>query len=112
MIKIDRALSHEYGSWEEREAQHCRLVNMLHDELIFEVRQDIIDRVAVIVRDCMVKAVELTVPLEVKIKTGTSWGSLQPWKPREPEGPESRTNEEGEAMDLAPPDPDPRAASR
>ena len=52
----------------------------IHDELIFEVRQDYISEVAKYIRHCMENAVELNVPLQVKIHVGKCFGSLMPFK--------------------------------
>lgn len=48
----------------------------VHDELVFEVRHRDVDRVAAIVQDCMEHAVVLNVPLQVKLSSGATWGSL------------------------------------
>lgn len=50
----------------------------VHDELVFEVRQRDVAAVAALVRECMEGAVQLAVPLRVKLSTGPSWGSLVP----------------------------------
>lgn len=54
-----------------------RLVLQVHDELIYEVREEHFEEVAVIVRDCMEQAVSLCIPLKVKISKGRSWGELE-----------------------------------
>eukprot|EP01041_Mallomonas_annulata_P000427 gene427-765_t len=54
-----------------------RLILQIHDELLFEVPDDRVHQVADIVRECMEGAVELNVPLLVKIKVGTRWGHLR-----------------------------------
>lgn len=56
----------------------------VHDELVFEVRLRDVHRVAAIVRECMEHAVVLNVPLQVKLSTGSSWGSLSPLLPPTP----------------------------
>ena len=54
-----------------------RLVLQLHDELIYEVRRSDVPRVAGIVKECMEGALQLRVPLEVKIKVGERWGKME-----------------------------------
>lgn len=54
-----------------------RLVLQVHDELIYELREEHFDEVAEIVRDCMEQAVSLCIPLKVKISKGRSWGELK-----------------------------------
>ncbi len=53
----------------------ARLVLQVHDELIFEVRHEQLDRFVAILRDSMENVVSLSVPMPVKISTGRSWGS-------------------------------------
>lgn len=36
-------------------------------------------KVAAIVKECMENAVQLLVPLQVKLSTGSDWGNLQPY---------------------------------
>jgi len=55
----------------------CRLVNCVHDELIYEVRHDAVDHVAKIVQDCMTGVVPgLRVPLVVRLKVGPNWAEM------------------------------------
>ncbi len=55
-----------------REDQACMLMQV-HDELVFEVREDCIDVVRDGVRQRMAAAAELAVPLEVDIGVGDNW---------------------------------------
>lgn len=57
-----------------------RFLLQVHDELLFEVREDCVKTVTQIVRSCMEEAVQLRVPLKVKVKVGKNWGSLQELK--------------------------------
>ena len=50
----------------------------IHDELIFEVATAQRYDVASAVRDCMERAMELTVPLEVTVKAGRDWYAVEP----------------------------------
>ncbi|KAI7838157.1 hypothetical protein COHA_008005 [Chlorella ohadii] len=60
-------------------SEDAQLVNMVHDELLVEVRADRLQRVAALVLDAMEGAApELTVPLRVQLRAGPSWGELQP----------------------------------
>ena len=55
-----------------------RFLLQIHDELLYEVREDCVERVAAIVKSCMENAVKLTVPLQVKVEVGVSWGEMHP----------------------------------
>ena len=55
-------------------------VNMLlqiHDELIFEIKEEIIDEVSVKLQDIMKNIHTLNVPLEVSVSIGNNWGELK-----------------------------------
>jgi DNA polymerase-1 len=60
-------------SWLEREDAPARLIMQVHDELVLEVRVDAIDEVETAIRERMVSAGELKVPLKVDIGTGANW---------------------------------------
>ena len=51
----------------------------MHDELLFEVRSDVLEQACVLIKHCMEDAVQLSVPFPVKLKTGPSWGELEPY---------------------------------
>jgi DNA polymerase-1 len=76
MQKVDTALQ-SAGIKEE-----ARLLLQVHDELIFEVKEDkkLVEQVASIVAKAMSEAHDGTrgddVPLLVDVKVGTRWGSL------------------------------------
>jgi DNA polymerase theta len=54
----------------------CRLVLQVHDELVYEVKEELIQPAVELVRRCMEGAVRLRVPLRVKVHVGRSWGAL------------------------------------
>ncbi|MDY6978896.1 MAG: DNA polymerase I [Pseudomonadota bacterium] len=49
------------------------MIMQVHDELVFEVRDDALDEATRVIRDNMVKAAELSVPLEVDVGIGDNW---------------------------------------
>ena len=69
MVKIDRALRDS--------GLEATMLLQIHDELIFEVRRSQLHAVAHAVRTEMERAVELSVPLEVTIKTGSNWYDVE-----------------------------------
>ena len=54
------------------------VVLQLHDELILEVAEEDLNRVAGIVKKEMENAMKLSVVLPVKLKAGPSWGAMNP----------------------------------
>jgi DNA polymerase I len=65
MIRVDE--------WCRREGAPARLIMQVHDELVLEVREDAVPQVSAMVRDHMVNAASLSVPLRVDIGTGANW---------------------------------------
>src|SRR5688500_9774644 len=51
----------------------ARLIMQVHDELVLEVRADRVDEVAALVRERMMAAASLRVPLKVDVGTGVNW---------------------------------------
>jgi DNA polymerase-1 len=60
-------------AWCQREDAPARLIMQVHDELVLEVRQQVAESVAQAIRDRMISAGELRVPLKVEIGTGPNW---------------------------------------
>jgi DNA polymerase-1 len=71
MIAIQRRL--------RREASRARMVLQIHDELIFEVPSEQLHDLAILVREEMVGAGALRVPLKVDLKAGPNWADARPW---------------------------------
>jgi DNA polymerase-1 len=65
MVRVDRRLA------DERLA--ARMILTVHDELVFEVPRDEVERTIAAVREEMTGAMELAVPLVVDIGTGANW---------------------------------------
>ena len=60
------------------EGLRARLLLTVHDELLFEVPRDEVDRLAALVRETMEGALPLSVPLVVDVKVGDDWESMTP----------------------------------
>jgi DNA polymerase-1 len=65
MIRVD--------AWIRDDVPDTYMVMQVHDELVFEVPEDRVDAAAEKVREYMVSAAELDVPLVVDIGTGGNW---------------------------------------
>ena len=55
----------------------CHSSNQVYDELLLEVPEGELAEVAALVVREMKNAVELSVPLEVELKRGRSWGEMR-----------------------------------
>jgi DNA polymerase-1 len=60
-------------AWCRREQAPARLVMQVHDELVFEVPADALATVTTAVREHMVNAATLSVPLRVDVGSGANW---------------------------------------
>jgi DNA polymerase-1 len=71
MIAIDRRL--------REETIEAKMILQIHDELVFEVAPDQIDRLATLVQNEMRTVMPLRVPLKVDVKWGDNWAESEPW---------------------------------
>ena len=60
------------------EGLRARLLLTVHDELLFEVPRDEVERLAALLRETMEGALPLSVPLVVDVKVGDNWESMTP----------------------------------
>jgi DNA polymerase-1 len=65
MIAID--------AWLRDSAAAARLIMQVHDELVFEVPEADVPALTAAVRECMVNAASLSVPLRVDVGSGLNW---------------------------------------
>lgn len=68
MLKVSRRLADE--------GLAARLLLQVHDELIVEAPPEELAAVETLLKEEMVSAVDLSVPLKVNVETGENWGSL------------------------------------
>src|SRR6185295_17282523 len=61
------------ASWLQSLDGQARMIMQVHDELVFEVREDCIEKISAGVRERMAGAAELAVPLIVDIGIGENW---------------------------------------
>jgi DNA polymerase-1 len=69
MVRIDRRLA-EYGP-------DVVMILQIHDELIFEVERAQLPAIAATIKHEMEHALELSVPIEATLKTGTNWYEVE-----------------------------------
>ena len=71
---LDRNLTDEFGYCSKA---RVRMILQVHDELVFEVKKDLVQEVIPIVRNAMEDAIKLSVPIVVDFKSGQRWGSMK-----------------------------------
>jgi DNA polymerase-1 len=59
--------------WIEQNKPDVKMVMQVHDELVFEVSENQLEKVEKQIRNCMVSAAELKVPLVVDVGVGKNW---------------------------------------
>ncbi|MCX6806979.1 MAG: DNA polymerase [Candidatus Berkelbacteria bacterium] len=62
----------------EVKSLHSKLILTVHDELVFEIPDKKVRKVAKIIKDSMENIYKLEVPLVVGISEGNSWGEMKP----------------------------------
>ena len=71
MIKVADEIKKK--GWEES----VKMLLTIHDELLFEIRKDIIKEATALIVKIMESAYELEVPIKVMAKIGKNWGELE-----------------------------------
>jgi DNA polymerase-1 len=76
---IKKAMIHVHTRL-QREKFRARLLLQIHDELVFEVPCEEIERLAALVRQEMESVERLSVPLKVDLKVGDNWADCEAWR--------------------------------
>ena len=76
---IKKAMIHVHARM-QREELRARLLLQIHDELVFEVPCEEIERLAALVREEMESVERLSVPLKVDVKVGDNWADCEAWR--------------------------------
>ncbi|MEK7203329.1 MAG: DNA polymerase I [Patescibacteria group bacterium] len=71
MIKISRMIS------ELNIDKQVKMLLQVHDELVFEVKENLIKETAVKIKEIMENVIKLKVPLIVEAKVGKNWGEMK-----------------------------------
>ena len=74
LIKLSMLKIEEYLTKEKIDGV---MLLQIHDELIFEIKEEIVDEVAVILKEMMESIMMLNVPLVCSVSVGDSWGELK-----------------------------------
>ncbi len=73
MIKIKEKLAAK-NWWNDK----VKLLLAIHDELLFEIKDEIIEEETIdLIKDAMVSAYQITVPLKVEVRIGRNWGEMR-----------------------------------
>jgi len=80
IIKLAMIKSFEFLKERGWLASKAKPLLSIHDELLFEVRNDILKEIAAPLENIMESVYKIAVPLKVEIKNGENWGAMKPYK--------------------------------
>jgi DNA polymerase-1 len=69
---IKRAMI-DVDAWLQDQEEAAHMLLQVHDELVFEIREDRVEAVSAGIRERMAAAAELSVPLVVDVGVGANW---------------------------------------
>ncbi|MBU6389482.1 hypothetical protein KGQ71_03125 [Patescibacteria group bacterium] len=69
MIRLDAALT--------KQSSPSQLILTVHDELVVETPRKEVEKIAALLKEAMIEADHLTVPLAVNVKVGTNWSEME-----------------------------------
>ena len=67
-------------AWIEKSDLDIKMLLQVHDELVFEIKNDDVKKAIVKIKKIMEGVWSSGVPLIVDVETGKHWGKLKPWK--------------------------------
>lgn len=67
------------ADWIKKEGldDSVRMLLQVHDELLFEIKKDLVKKITPRIKEIMENVAKLKVPLVVDVKTGNNWGELK-----------------------------------
>lgn len=77
IIKMAMITANDFIARKNQSQEEIRLLLSIHDELLFEVKNDILIAAAANFKKIMENVLQLDVPLKVEIKSGPTWGQLK-----------------------------------
>ena len=72
-LKIKRSMEIDIHKEMINNNLKSKMILQVHDELVFDVYKEELDFLSNIVKDKMINALPLNVPIEVNLNTGTNW---------------------------------------
>ena len=71
MVSIDSILQ------EKKSAEDAHLVLQIHDELIYEIREECVEKIAPLIRTQMEESIIAPIPFVVDVSVGYNWGEMK-----------------------------------
>jgi DNA polymerase-1 len=73
---IKKAMIDVYSEIKDK-SDEIKLILQVHDELIFEVKEEYIDKYQNKIKDIMSKTIDIGIPLKIKSSYGNNWSQLE-----------------------------------
>ena len=77
MIAVDTAIKDHRQQETTGPLASANILMQIHDELLLQVDEEDLPAAAKVLKSCMENAVQLSLPMPVKLMAGRSWGSLE-----------------------------------
>jgi DNA polymerase-1 len=66
--------------WDDQKGGECvRPLLQVYDDLLMELRDEMVDLIIPQIRDTMENAVNISIPITTGVKVGKRWGSMKRW---------------------------------
>jgi DNA polymerase-1 len=72
---IKKAMVDLYNYFENK-TDEVKILLQIHDEILFEIREDVLEKNLRIIKQKMEATIKLSVPLKVNVKTGKTWANM------------------------------------
>ncbi len=70
-------IAKELQETRDKRQEECKMLLQVHDELVFEVREDKVQDYINLIKPLMETAIKLSVPITVEAKVGNNWGEME-----------------------------------
>lgn len=79
IVKLAMVKTRAVIAGEKNTTQKVRMLLTIHDELLFEIADDILNEIVPLLKDAMEGCAALSIPLNVEVSAGKDWGTMQPF---------------------------------
>ncbi|MCK4553718.1 DNA polymerase I [Candidatus Parcubacteria bacterium] len=75
MIEVNSLISREFNA--NHREYDVKMLLQVHDELLFEVKKEMVEKVAEKIKEIMENVIKIKVPVVVDVKAGKNWGEMR-----------------------------------
>jgi len=77
MIEVKKVIARSEETKQPYEKGEIRMTLQVHDELVFEVKKGLENKLTPLLKETMEKVVKLRVPIKVEVHSGKRWGEMK-----------------------------------